>query len=162
MPDSPRRRRRPPPPHGTARRYRYWRCHCLPCRDAERIRAKRHREGRGVPALVDATGTSRRVQALVAYGHPFAELARRLGCTEAWLRQLARAVRTRGVLRRTAGQVAALFDQLTALPPPAGRTATHARTVAARYGWATAWAWDDIDDPAERPKGVRTTRAGVA
>lgn len=153
----PKRRRRPPPPHGDHRRYRYWGCHCPECREAERLRAKRWREGRLVREFVPAIGTARRVQALVAYGWGHSALAAHLGCTDAWMAQLARADArgSRGVLRRTAAQVAELYDRLTAQPPPTGRAAAYARTTAARNGWVSPWAWDNIDDPGEKPKGVR-------
>lgn len=157
--DTRKKRRGPPPPHGDHRRYRYWRCHCPECREAERLRAKRSRENRRPSEFVPAVGTARRVQALMAYGWGYAALAERLGCTDSAVAQLARAAnRPRGVLRRTAGQVAEVYDQLTALPPPSGRSAAYARTAAARNGWASPWAWDDIDDPEERPKGVRKTK----
>jgi hypothetical protein len=72
-------------------------------------------------------------------------------------------------MRRTAEQITALYDQLTALPPPTGRAATYARTVAAKHGWVSPWAWDDdrIDDPEQGPQGVARSvrshraRAGV-
>lgn len=145
-----RRHRNSPPPHGDVRRYDYWECRCPLCREAERVQAKREREGRARPGFTHPAGTARRVQALVAHGHGFADIADRLSCNASWICQLARANRSKGILRRTADQIAVLYDELVALPPPAGRRATYARTVAARHGWhdPAYWAaWGDIDDP---------------
>lgn len=155
-PTQPARHRNSPPPHGDRRRYKYWRCKCIACREANRIYQKRLREGRSVPGFVDPTGTARRIQGLAAYGYTLNELAGRLGVADSWLHQLARPERSKGVLRRTAQQIEALYDELTALPPPTGRSAAHARTAAARNGWVSPWAWDDdrINDPAAAPVGV--------
>lgn len=147
--------RRPPPPHGDRRRYAYWCCRCTRCREANRVYSKRWREKRAEPLFMPPTGTVRRLQALVAYGWTYRQLAARLGTVDSWVSQLVRVdTRSKGILRRTADGVRVLFDELTALPPPTGRGAAYARTVAARYGWVSPWAWDDIDDPTEEPKGV--------
>lgn len=148
-----RTRRGTPPPHGERRRYAYWGCRCPGCREANRLYDKRHREGRAAPLFTDSVGTERRTQALVAAGWGYAAVAARMGCRPEWVRQLTRIDRSRGVLTRTADQVRWVYDELTALPPPTGRSATYARTVAARYGWLPPLAWDDnaIDDPAAQP-----------
>jgi hypothetical protein len=102
-------------------------------------------------ALVDATGTVRRLQALVAAGWAVSLLAGHLGRRPASVR----ATMTRArVTAATAAEVALLYARLEhAGPPettPADRSrAATARAQAAARGWAPPPWWDDIDsDPA--------------
>lgn len=88
-------------------------------------------------ALVDATPTWRRLQALIAIGWPKTTLARRLG--------LGRALQLHQgqVTARNAAKVAALYRELAYTPGPSQR----ARQYAAAHGWLSAMFWDDrIDD----------------
>lgn len=108
-----------------------------------------------VHGWVDVTGTRRRLQALVAIGWTQAELARRLGVSSSHIQYyLYGDAQTVHVDRHK--QVAELFEKLHMIPGPSKR----ARTTAARNGWAPPLAWDNIDDPAERPtKGAKRVRA---
>lgn len=144
--------RKPPPPHGDHRRYKYWACRCAPCREASRIYCKRQREGRLTSAYTNPTGSVRRIQGLVAYGYSYIDLGAALGTAAEWPSWLANGrVGPRGVLARTAAQITEACAQLMQLPPPAGRRAAYARTVARRNGWFPLAAWDEIDDPAAVP-----------
>jgi hypothetical protein len=122
-------------------------------------------------ALVDATGTHRRLQSLVAADHALAVLAARLG----WGPQnLSATMRSGRVYAATARAVKALYDDLwDAAPdestPRGARMAASARRMAAARGWPPPAAWDDdeIDDPAASPvqgwrRGVQGTSAGLA
>jgi hypothetical protein len=102
----------------------------------------------------DATGTVRRLQALVAAGWPVLYIAAELGMFPTAVSHL---MRRRFITLRTARRVAAVYDQLWSVDP-----ATHgatpkgilrARNLASAMGWAPAAAWDDdtIDDPAAHP-----------
>jgi cobalamin biosynthesis protein CbiG len=51
-------------------------------------------------------------------------------------------------------RMAALYDELSATPGPSEVAARHAR----ERGWAPPLAWDDIDDPEDRPQGVARER----
>lgn len=97
---------------------------------------------------VDATGTRRRVQALVAFGWPLAQLAPRFGLYTTNLGLIANGRRAY-VHATTAETVAADYRRLSRLPGPSAR----ARADAARKGWASPAAWDEdtIDDPAAVP-----------
>ncbi len=118
-------------------------------------------------ALVDITGTRRRVQALVACGWSQARLARGLGLTAA---NFCGMLRRDQVTAATARAVGELYDRLWNQPPPEHdqRTriaASRARNHAGQQGWAPPLAWDDdqIDDPGARPaegwkRPARTTR----
>ncbi|MGC4984304.1 hypothetical protein ACLQ18_27295 [Streptomyces sp. DT193] len=103
-------------------------------------------------ALVDATGTWRRIRALVSVGWPKVHIARALGSVGEGLQ-----LDERLVLASTARRVAELYDAWWDVDPtehgvqPAqvGR----ARRYAAARGWAPPMAWDDdaFDDPDARP-----------
>lgn len=98
-------------------------------------------------AVVDGTGTARRLQALVAIGWTQHELARRIGWTPANLCSLMHA--RRPVTAATARRVAGLYDELSMTPASSSR----ARSTARRNGWVPPLAWDDddIDDPSFAP-----------
>ncbi|MGW1015629.1 hypothetical protein [Streptomyces niveus] len=95
-----------------------------------------------------ATGTVRRVRALVAIGWPIAQLAPRLGIFESALGVIARGERDR-VRIATAERVAREYRLLSRTPGSSNR----ARNDARRRGWHGPLAWDEwtIDDPAAGP-----------
>jgi hypothetical protein len=96
-------------------------------------------------ARVDPTGTRRRMQAMAAVGWPLGEQARRLG---RGLSNYSKTLDSRWCTAGTARAVAGLYEQLSMVPGPSGRS----RQRAGSLGWAPPLAWDDIDDPACRPK----------
>lgn len=110
-------------------------------------------------ALIDATGTRRRLQALVARGWPPLALCAR----PCWHGPFFHAVlRRQRVTARTAKDVLALYSELWDIDPPqrsrAEQTAARrAVNLAARHGWAVPQAWDDeeIDDPQAAPADWR-------
>jgi len=112
-------------------------------------------EALGGAALVDATGTRRRLQALVACGYSKSRLAERLGMLPGNFAQ----VMTRGQVQAgTERAVRALYDGLWDVPPgESGHRERISVSRAGRYarerGWAVPMAWDDeaLDDPAARP-----------
>ncbi|GHB55918.1 hypothetical protein GCM10010331_49740 [Streptomyces xanthochromogenes] len=108
--------------------------------------------------LIDATGTIRRIQALVADGWPLNCLAEQVGLYPKYIYELLRrtqAGESSHVARSTARQAADLFEELrTQKPARLGvnrRTATRARHYAADRNWAPTAYWnhylDAIDDP---------------
>lgn len=110
----------------------------------------------GGHTTTDATGTRRRLQALVAAGWPQAHLARRLLMSPSNM-SLILTVSEERVFVATARAVRALYDEWWNADPQAhgvtlqafSRARNHARAVA----WAPAGAWDEdrIDDPAAIP-----------
>lgn len=121
---------------------------------AQRIlRIRVDQANRAPRSHVDATGTRRRLQALIAVGWPHDELAARLGRSSAGLR---RSMLSDSVTAQTAQNVSALYEQLWNLRPPQSNddqraAADAARAFAAERGWLPPLAWDDIDtDPAPR------------
>ncbi|MFI6587479.1 hypothetical protein [Embleya sp. NPDC050493] len=95
---------------------------------------------------VDATGTRRRIQALIALGWTRRALAEHLGRTPAQVGILTRA---RLVHARTATDVRTLYDRLSMTSGPHDQ----ARAEAAARGWTPPLAWDEgtLDDPTAEP-----------
>jgi hypothetical protein len=85
-------------------------------------------------------------------GWTFNEIGRRIGTTGQTLQSQ---LRTSRVSYRRAAQIAAVYDELWDKAGPSRITATKARG----WGYAPPSAWDDIDDPRERPKGIRREAA---
>lgn len=109
-------------------------------------------ERRPVPAV----GTRRRVQALMRVGYSAEAIGRAAGLTGQAIGRAAKPDRPT-VGRITHERVTLAFDRLDPLgptpngPAEAGQIAGRiARATAAR--WAPPLAWDDPDDPDERPK----------
>lgn len=106
-------------------------------------------------ARVDATGTRRRLQALVAIGYSQSRLAQRLGLLPTNFPTL---LARDGVTARTAREVVALYDELWNTPQygtdhRSRISANRARRMAAKRGWPPPMAWDDdtIDAPDAEP-----------
>ncbi|OLZ72531.1 hypothetical protein AVW11_03825 [Streptomyces amritsarensis] len=111
-----------------------------------------------VTGRVNATGTRRRIQALMAMGWPQVHLAAQIPCHDRYVSEIVRC--QDGVLSRTAHRVATAYDRLWNQDPvqhgvPADR-ANYVRRLAARRGWPPPAAWDDdvIDDPQASPAAV--------
>jgi transcriptional regulator with XRE-family HTH domain len=122
-------------------------------------------ENRGATTGVDATGTRRRLQALVAVGWSIRRMAVRLGMEHATLSTVANGSRTT-VYASTAQAVAALYDDLWNQQPPQATknervSVVKAKRQAQRLRWAPPGAWDDdeIDNPDARPNlGTKSKR----
>lgn len=117
---------------------------------AERLLAIKHRPAPG--RYVDATGTRRRVQALMAIGHTVISIADEADADYSVIFDILRGCpQVRGI---TADRIAGAYDWLSERAPT-GRKAsiTTTRKRAAREGWAPPAAWDDdrIDDPQAHP-----------
>lgn len=98
--------------------------------------------------LVDATGTVRRLQALVAMGWPNTELAPRLGVSTQALHPVVLG-RHRRVQARRAREVRDLYNKLSMTSGGCNRAIGTAR----KHQWAPPLAWDDesIDSPSATP-----------
>lgn len=97
-------------------------------------------------------GARRRLQALVAIGYPFFELAHRMRVPDRELIDLAMRPPAAVDVDLDA-RIRALYDVLHLIPGPNDE----ARKLAWKLGWASSFAWDDnaaLDDPNARPVGV--------
>ncbi|CAL9664003.1 hypothetical protein SUDANB1_07118 [Streptomyces sp. enrichment culture] len=123
------------------------------------------------PTRIDATGTARRIQALVAAGWPMAHLADHLGVYRSYVHALIRRHEEgQKILASTAGKVAAGYEQLVDKRPArqgiTPRQIRQARNLAASRRWPTTAYWADrmdvIDDPEFEPLYGVTKREIVA
>lgn len=150
------------PRHGTNAGYMAHafgdRDYCEPCRAAHVRKRKetRLKNLRGQFAKVDATGTVRRVQALLALGHTHPEIAAAAGG--------AKNVSKNVVLNRydyihidVERAIRRAYERLSMTVPTHWRNRECARR-AKKLGYLTPLAWDDdfIDDPEFTPKRVET------
>jgi hypothetical protein len=101
--------------------------------------------------LIEATGTQRRIQALQRLGWPYEEIADAAGLHR---RTTTCLLGRQYVTRETARRVDMAYRRLSMQVGPSIRVAIGAE----RKGWPPPLAWDCIDDPAERPKGVERDR----
>lgn len=112
---------------------------------------------------VDATGTKRRIHALMAIGWTFAKIAAHLDLDERSVRQV---LTFETVHASTRTRYAEVYDALWGRPAPTRtvderRQASRARNAALRNGWPPPLAWDDdlgphgIDNPAATPHRMR-------
>lgn len=112
-------------------------------------------------ALIDATGTQRRLGALMLQGHTLTAIQRELG-----LSALGRVLTRDRVTARVARAVRDYYDThwaIPAAPATAHEAGVIARTTADGYLPALAWDDDQIDDPAQAPDPttVRAADAGL-
>jgi hypothetical protein len=135
---------------------------------ADRITAIRPvLEAVGPSALVDGTGTRRRLRALVAVGWPQLDLGRALGMDKKSINEQVNAVKLT-TYASTARSVRTLYDELWNVDPTArginARWIREARARAARRCWAPPAAWDDdyIDSPSATPDLGETVGAYAA
>jgi len=116
----------------------------------------------------DAAGTRRRLQALIAVGHPAVSLAAALGISPRVVWGILRGSTVTVSLEMHAS-VCVLYDKTWDLRPPERtaaqrRAAVAARRRAALQGWPTPMGLDDeqIDDPAYRPRARWRPVSGTA
>jgi plasmid maintenance system antidote protein VapI len=96
-----------------------------------------------VPVVgVDATGSMRRIQALMTIGHNCQTIARHTAVSDDKITRIAAGWFTT-VSPQTASAIARAFRALVAAPGTSSRARGHAR----RNNWHGPLAWDDIDDP---------------
>jgi len=149
--------------HGTTRGYHAG-CRDICCRRAiaryeKAGRLARLQGGRAVPAL----GSQRRIQALMRLGWTSSDIADAAGWTHR--NQVFRILKGQKgrpcvwLQRSTAEAVRDVYERLSMSLPEPTPTRARTRAKAQRMGWAPPLAWDDIDDPNERPH-VGTDRWG--
>jgi hypothetical protein len=102
------------------------------------------------PARVPSLGAARRLQALVAIGYSTGAIGRRLGVTYSRVGQIIHQ-RTTEIFRESHEQIAALYEELSMVPPPRVTSRDRQRyrralAVAQQNGYLPPLAWDDIDN----------------
>jgi hypothetical protein len=107
--------------------------------------------GRPTRGYVSALGSTRRLQALTAIGWTGDHIA---AATDGAASRMTISYITRAERPTVRPEIAdAIDDAYRAMHLTPGPS-IHARRRAARHGWAPPAAWDAIDDPGDRPKGV--------
>lgn len=152
------------PRHGQRRGYYAHRAAgetaCDPCKRAAAAAQARYDLMRmhGQAGRVPAIGTKRRLRALQAIGWTLTEIANQIGTKRSRVEKWCSEERIY-VYATTAARVDEVYERLS-MGRPVGPWATRTRNMAARKGYAPPLAWDNIDDPKERP-GVRPASAPV-
>lgn len=135
---------------------------CPPCRSAHSAYKRTARKRRALQRVdrfhTDATGTRRRIQALIRMGWRYRDMDLWLSNDGATTHNLNRAD-TRVVHVDTARRVTEMYDALAMRTGPSARN----RKLAEKWGWQGPLAWDDdtIDDPAARPQGINFRTAAA-
>jgi AraC-like DNA-binding protein len=123
------------------------------------------------PTRIDATGTARRIQALVADGWPMKHLAEHLGVYHSYVHALVRRSEEGKPIRATtAAKVADAYNKLAGQRPIRHginrRLVKQARSLAASRRWPPTSYWADrmdvIDDPHFQPEHGLTKREVIA
>lgn len=134
--------------------------HGCRCRDCVSARSRRKREDyygarsiTGVDVKVSSLGVRRRLEALACMGWSCEAVAVRIGAHPRPVNRWRSGERAH-VMRSTHDAIDRVFRELAYIPAP-GRSGQVTRTVAKARGYVPAVAWDDVDDPRERPKGVQ-------
>lgn len=117
---------------------------------------------------IDATGSTRRLQALSYVGHSYATLCDATGTSPNRILSIING-RQPTIRRALAERIATAYRQLAFSPPPHNKFTSRTRNLARAKGWHGPVAWDDIDDPnaqpeAEQPEDLelkRNDRASV-
>ena len=115
-----------------------------------------HRTTRDRILAVDSwtnVGIQRRLQALSRIGWSMRAAAPVIGVRVDSLKAIRKAEHRDFIRRDVAEKVAAAYETMS-MQVQGGRGATRARNDAMRNGWLPPLAWDDIDDPDERPTAV--------
>ncbi|MEQ7847743.1 hypothetical protein [Nocardioides kribbensis] len=120
---------------------------CARCRRAAATYEAMRQAGKITPEI-PAFGTVRRIQALMALGYTTNEIAARAGLSGSHVRMLAQ---QRSVYGEVASKVDAAYEALSGTVPTPTPTREWLRERATRCRYLPPLAWDDIDDPNERP-----------
>lgn len=125
-------------------------CRDTCCGDAKRRYDKRRKWEalQGLARLVPSLGTRRRVRALQALGYSVPAIASEASLPAKTVLDLC--YRSDRVRAETANAIAATYERLC-MTPATGPYSNRSRLCAQRKGWAPPLAWDDIDNPDERP-----------
>ncbi|MFD5798655.1 hypothetical protein ACFWIO_35015 [Streptomyces diastatochromogenes] len=102
---------------------------------------------------LDATGSTRRIQALSCIGHSYSTLAAAFETSLNRILSIANG-RQPTIRRALADRITAMYPQLAATPPARDKFTSRTRNVAREKGWRDPQWWEDyghIDDPAFDP-----------
>lgn len=110
-------------------------------------------------STIPSKGARRRIRALAAIGYTNRDIMAAAGLNVSYASQI---LKQPTITRSVHAAIAEAYERLSATPAPTSFGGRRAILRAAREGWAPPHAWDDIDNPRERPKGVALTRTEAA
>lgn len=145
--------------HGTTRGFHAG-CRCAPCR---RARSRYEKESRliriqGGRRSVPAIGAQRRIQGLMRLGWSSTDIAKAAGWSNR--NYVLRVINgqkgkpTTWLEARTDNTIREVFERMAMKLPEMTPIRARTRSLAAKKGYLPPLAWDDIDNPNERPVGV--------
>jgi hypothetical protein len=105
----------------------------------------------GYRATIPALGLMRRMQALRAIGYTVPQLSEATGLSTVYLYQLSEGRRSERINKRHAQKINEVYRTLCVQPCHNKGKSLRAKNYAKKRGWFPPMAWDDIDDPQERP-----------
>ena len=109
----------------------------------------------GYRLTVPAIGYTRRIQALKAIGYTYQQIVDEVGMGQRRsYGALADGVTYTRLRWEWAKKIDAAYQRLSVQPLHETTSAKRSRAHARNRGWAPPMAWDDIDNPHERPKGI--------
>lgn len=111
----------------------------------------------GQPLLTDPTGARRRTRALLALGWTRVDISNATKLTAKHIGRLAGDTPLQTVQLSTHTAIAGAFETMS-MTQPAGGHHDHQRRESAVLGYHPPLAWDNIDDPADRPNYSGRTR----
>lgn len=125
--------------------------YCQPCITAKAMYDKRRvwDAANGRTYTVPSIGARRRIQALLAVGWSRPQVAREAGWESSGA--LRYVMRSDTMTRATHDRIAETYERLCMKTPPNEMVARRVKTWARKGGYAPPLAWDNIDDPNERP-----------
>lgn len=97
-------------------------------------------------------GIQRRLRALTLLGWSMQAIADRSGIYMTSLAEMRRNEDIKFVRREVAEKILAVWGDLCMTPAPDSHSARETSARATGRGWVPGLAWDDIDDPGEKPK----------
>lgn len=136
--------------------YRHDNCRCALGRAYHARKAAERRKAKALGTFqlrtTDATGTRRRLEALMTLGYSSSEIGAGAGLSRHAIHQVMRERATR-VYRTNAAAIAAFYDQHWDKPAPESFASNYVQRLAAKRGYAPPLAWDDdtIEDPKAKP-----------
>lgn len=99
-------------------------------------------------------GIQRRMRALYVLGHSWHAIERESGIHREAISRIAHGEPPKFVRAYVIDALVGTYERLHMTLPESTRSVTMVRNKARRLKWASPMAWDSIDNPAERPKGV--------
>lgn len=111
-------------------------------------------------SYVTPIGLQRRLQALGILGYSMQQISAGTGLDLDGITRLRRRENVTHCHPHMYKPILAFYDAHHMKPEPASRKSSRVANYARAMGWASPMAWENIDDPGEKPKGIPGSRGG--